>query len=280
MDEAMRADCRATTSKQMDLVKGRGQGGKERQKGKNCLSRFSGTIPNLEKKEIKKKHMTGPIGEDAQPNLLANLCLVWVVYPCRCPTAEWRLRDKRDDAPRQGVPERQRSRARGDKKSTPMPCYRSQPAWRLTAGETGRTGDGPCMPITAAGRGQPLSVRLLSLPPQSSIATRARFFFRAILPNFSCGVIWHTDRGEEKEEGEGGKVVSWELTRCCACHVCCKIRRTGRQTRDAAQSRGDLALALPSADLRHHTVIVTAARPPLCVGVCVCACWWAGRSRG
>lgn len=96
-----------------------------------------------------------------------------------------------------------------------------------------------------------------------------KIFFRAILPNFSCGVIWHTDRGEEKEEGEGGKVVSWELTRCCACHVCCKIRRTGRQTRDAAHSRGDLALALPSADLRHHTVIVTAARPPLCL--CVCA---------
>lgn len=55
-----------------------------------------------------------------------------------------------------------------------------------------------------------------------------------------------------------------------SCHVCCKIRRTGRQTRDAVPNRGDLDLALPSADLRHPTIIVVAARTAF-VGVYVCA---------
>lgn len=51
---------------------------------------------------------------------------------------------------------------------------------------------------------------------------------------------------------------------------CCKIRRTGHQTRDAVPNRGDLDLALPSADLRHPTFIVVAARAAF-VRVCVCA---------
>lgn len=41
------------------------------------------------------------------PSLFVNLCLE-VVYPCRCPTAEWGLRDKRGKAPRGGVPEEER----------------------------------------------------------------------------------------------------------------------------------------------------------------------------
>lgn len=111
-----------------------GEGGKERQKGKNCLSRFSGTIPNLEKKEIKKKHMTGQLAKMHKRICSPNLCLVWVVCPCRCPTAEWRLRDKRDNAPRQVVPERQRSRARGDKKKyahavLPFPACMAFESW-------------------------------------------------------------------------------------------------------------------------------------------------------
>lgn len=56
------------------------------------------------------------------------------------------------------------------------------------------------------------------------------------------------------------------------CPVCCKIRKTGHRTRDAAPNRGDLALALPSADLCHTASIVVAARPRLCVCVCVCVC--------
>lgn len=67
------------------------------------------------------------------------------------------------------------------------------------------------MSITAAGRGEPLSVRLLPLPPrflpQSSIATRACFLSERSYPAF--GILWHVDRGGGKEGG-GGEDFPWE----------------------------------------------------------------------
>lgn len=156
------------------------------------------------KKRNKEETFDGPIGEDAQPNLLANLCLVWGVYPCRCPTAEWRLRDKRDNAPRQGVPERQRSRARGDKKKyahavLPLPACMTFDSWG------NRTHGRWAMHAHHCSRARPTPERSSAFASSPVVnCDTCKIFFRAILPNFSGGVIWHTDRGGEKKEGEGG----------------------------------------------------------------------------
>lgn len=59
------------------------------------------------------------------------------------------------------------------------------------------------------------------------------------------------------------------MTRWCRAMCCCKMRRTGHQTRDVVPNRGDLDLALPSADLRHPPFIFVAARAAF-VRLCVC----------
>jgi len=137
-----------------------------------------------------------------------------MVYPCRCPTAEWRLRDKRDNAPRQGVPQKEEGTQglgseggqKEEEKKTRMPCYPSQPAWHLTAcwgkGTHGRL---PTHAITAAGRGEPLIVRLFfsptSLPSPAVNCDTCMLSFRAILPSF-----WHTlARGQ----GVSEKARAW-----------------------------------------------------------------------
>lgn len=125
----------------------------------------------------------------------------------------------------------------------------------------------------------------LPSPPVVDLRHVHDFLSERSYPEF-C-ILWHIDKGKIKRGGGESEVVflvDGDDT-VVSCHVCCKIRRTGHQTRDAVPSRGDLDLALPSADLRHPTFTVVAARAAFvrlwgCVSVCWCVCWLVPRLMG
>lgn len=105
------------------------------------------------------------------------------------------------------------------------------------------------MSITAAGRGEPLSVRLLPLPPrflpQSSIATRACFLSERSYPAF--GILWHVDR--EGGGKEGVVRIFPGKQKMVGGVVQCMVVRSGPQgIKPELQNltEGDLSLALPS----------------------------------
>lgn len=74
-------------------------------------------------------------------------------------------------------------------------------------------------------------------------------------------------------------MVSWETEMTRWCRAMRAVRSGGQGIKPEMQhlTEGDLALALPSADLRHPTFIVVAARTAF---VCVCVYVCVGSSRG
>lgn len=92
-----------------------------------------------------------------------------MVYPCRCPTAEWGLRDKRDNLPRQRSTRETGKQSEREKKEkteeyscrvTVLACM----AFDSLLREQDTSEDGHCMLSLQPGKTKPLSVRLFSIP--------------------------------------------------------------------------------------------------------------------